>query len=375
MACAAAEPASLYPKLRLHLRLTANGSVSERLGADPKPRELTLDVDAQGVSHMMGALGWRHVGEGQAELAAESLSHLIESMLETANWSGGYDYSERPRAKESFDRLDSHWKDALEGRAPWRVGSEATGLWMESSCHLSSSRPIDAEPLRSAQWMCMHERGAQEVVGTLIDQFARLGAKATIGWSKGFGDWSQTLSKLPEQWSWPSLGAAICVEMQDDSAVCASLSAKGLKKLAQSDLGKAMGPRMGLMLLSSSKPLRVVCGPSHAMRSYSYAALPAYPQKHFPCQTFCARSDWRGVAGATAQEAMAALIEIAGPKGLARLDYMAPSQEGLGDMRREGVKQWLASCEALFLAKTLRRSLSTAVSSKQAKSSKNGPRL
>lgn len=345
-------PLARYPKIRLRVAMGAGGSVAQRLGVKPAQRAIVIDLESEEVSKAMGALGWERVGTGEAGLAVSAMESLIDAMVESAAWASGYEIGFQGLAGDVLGKMDPRFAECLEGRAPWRPGALAAGAWIDVGLYLSSHREVSG-----AEWMAMHERAAQELAATLLEQFARLGASASIGWSEGIRDWSQSVSRLPEEWRWPTLGAALCVELEDESAVCASFSAHGVKALAQSPLGRALGPRAGFALLASAKPMKIVCGAHRGARAYGYGALPGMPGAHFPCVTIQARSAWRGPSAATAEEAMAAARAVAGPKGLLSVDWVAPSAEAPGAAAREGVQRWLGGCEALIQAKKIRRSL------------------
>lgn len=360
---------STYPKIKLFVAMGASGSVAQSLGVDPKDKVACLDLESTDVAQVMASLDWGNPAPGESRLAISSLEEILTHAIEQASQLSGYGYSNlRAPVKQTFDQHLPGWSDSVDqGKEP-----ESGQVWISASCNLEMHE-IRSARRAGALLLAQHEQASMDMVATLCETFERLGATPKVSWIEGFSSKPSGQSKLPA-WDWKMRsGAAYCLEAESKQLACAWVGSKGISALSRKPLGKAFGSWHAFALLSSIKPIRLVCGEHSSNRSYSSFSLKGDMDKTlFPCQIALASWGFRGKPGAKIEACEKALERVFGKS--ARISRVSESIEHPGSMRTEAVEDWLASVQAEIAANAIEKTLKSFESLKE-KGAKRSTRL
>jgi len=345
-------PISVYPKIKIFVEMSASGSVAKSLGVEPKDKVACVSLEAQDVGEMMSALGWGNPAPGESSMAMASYEELMLHAIDQSSHLSGYGYSKLSVPfKQALDQQAPGWCESVdEGKSPQKA---EVWVWARSSLE---TRDLCSARRAGPLLLATHEQASMDMVATLSENFERLGAQPQVSWEDGFCADPKGKSKLPP-WGWKmSAGAAYCLEAESTEIACAWLSSKAIASLAKSPLGKAFSSWHVFGLISSIKPMRLVCGKYGSNKSYSSYALKGEMKKTlFPCQI--AQASWadRGQKGASIEECEAALESVFGKE--AKISRVSKNEERLGAMRPSGVEDWLESIQAQVTVRAIEKTL------------------
>ena len=301
-----------------------------------------VSLDAQAVEAAMAHLGWSDPQAGEGEAAAHAFAALATHVMEMSTMMCGFEARDTRDGLFCFSdngfsmRLAQQELQGLEGLRARRPGERAEGSFQA----WWSGKAQGGKPAQLAQFWSDARAAACDVAATMIEALERLGAKASVDWSSGFGPGGPAgASRLPPCSKGWERGMALRAQAERGEAWRA-LGPKASKALGRSALAKTFGPWHWFKLMGRSKSVWRAAG--GVLEAWSFTSGlgvygPAGP----------ARQAWRCREAQDPRPLALALEAIAPGAGAAHVE-MGPVQELGGEEGKEKFEGWArAQMEAM----------------------------
>lgn len=350
-----------WPDINLSVEIGGGGNLAKSLGMSQWAQNVTLAWTGGQIQALMTSFGWASPESGEQDRAVWALGDIFERAVEDCAWVSGYSLGHLFDIKKCFEQADPMWHVVLcgtnvEPKAQPNIVHLRSTINLELPMEIALSTGSTA--INSALLRAMREERSARFVSTLIHLFERLGVSPQIKKEQGLVGQAREASVL-SGWDWPKRGAALVVDFEDGSAVCARVTPAGIRVLGATALGHAFGPRTAFTLLSSMRPLRSVLSARMPSRGYRSCALSQNDPEYFPMVMWSARSSWRDELAPSPEAVEGALRQIGlGAKGLSQISWIqktSTTQTGAFESPAAGV--WLAGLNASLQAEAIARSL------------------